>query len=399
MGAFEYQALTDTGAAERGVVQADTARAARSQLRERGLVPLEVHSVGVERRAAVSIGGQGRERALLLRQMSTLLGAGLPLEEVLSVLVEQSDNARVRRQLGAVRARVMEGQSLSAAMAEHPGLFPVLYTSSIAAGERAGRLDSVLDRLAGFAEKREEMRRSLGLALVYPVLLTFIAIAVVWGLIGFVVPRVVGVFEQASQELPLLTRSLLALSDFVADWGLVLAGIVMLALFGAALMLRQPGPRRRFDILLLRLPVIGRLVRARETATFTRTLAILTASAVPLVEALKVAGDVVGNRQVCADVESAAAQVREGVSLSRALSGCSWLPPMARRLISGGERSGELAPMLEQAARLQERELDAATQVMLAVLQPLLILAVGLMVLYIVLAIMLPIMSMSQLLA
>ena len=398
MGAFEYQAL-EGGRTQKGVIQADTARAARSQLRERGLLPLEVREVKADSAGGWSLSGQGNERALLLRQLATLLKAGLTLEEVLSVLVEQADSAALRRQLGAIRARVMEGQSLSAAMAEHPRLFPYMFTAAIAAGERAGQLETVLARLADFAEQREAMNRGLSLALVYPLLLALIAVAVVWGLIAFVVPRVVGVFEQAAQELPWLTRSLLALSDFVAAYGLLLIAALILALVAGMLALRRPGPRRSFDRMLLGLPVFGRLVRARQTASFTRTLAILVSSAVPLVEALKVSAGVVGNQVVRADIERMAAQVREGVSLSRALNDAAWLPPVARRLISGGEKSGELAPMLDHTAAIQERELNAATTVLLAVLQPVLILIVGLMVLYIVLAIMLPILSMSQLLA
>ncbi|TVR91029.1 MAG: type II secretion system protein GspF [Wenzhouxiangellaceae bacterium] len=401
MGAFEYQALSG-GKTTRGLVQADTARAARQQLRERGLIPLEVQAVENERAGPGGLDlswGGGRDRALLLRQLATLLKAGLTLEEVLSVLVEQTEASAQRRQLGSIRARVMEGQSLSSAMREHPRLFPTLYTAAIAAGERAGRLETVLERLADYAEQREAMNRGIGLALIYPLLLALIAIAVVWGLIGFVVPRVIGVFEQTAQELPLLTLSLLAISDFIAAWGLwLLAGLVLLLLL-AAMALKKPGPRRRVDALLLHLPIIGRLVRARQTASFTRTLAILSASAVPLVEALRVAASVVQNSVVRADIERAAAQVREGVSLTRSLAHSPWLPPMARRLIAGGERSGELAPMLEHAAAIQERDLESATTVLLAVLQPTLILLVGLMVLYIVLAIMLPILSMSQLLA
>ncbi len=398
MGAFEYQAL-DGKQTARGVLQADTARAARSQLRERGLVPLEVRAVQPGAGTRLRLGGQGRERVLLLRQLATLLRAGLTLEEVLAVLIEQSDGALVRRQIGAIRARVMEGQSLSASMAEHPRLFPPLYTAAIAAGERAGQLEAVLGRLADHAEQRETMNRGVSLALVYPALLAAIAFAVVWGLIGFVVPRVVGVFEQAAQDLPGLTRSLLWLSDFIAGYGW-LVGLMLLAGAGGLVMAwRRPGPRLTLDGWLLRLPVLGALTRARQTASFTRTLAILVSSAVPLVEALRVATGVVGNRVVQADVERAARQVREGVSLARALESSTWLPPVARRLISGGERSGELAPMLEHAAAIQERELQGATTLLLAVLQPLLILIVGLMVLYIVLAIMLPILSMSQLLA
>jgi general secretion pathway protein F len=397
MGAFEYQAL-DGRKTTRGVIQADTARSARTQLRERGLIPLEIHSVEKQTERRFSFSG-GRDRALLMRQLATLLKAGLTLEEVLSVLVEQSDASAQRRQLGAIRSRVMEGQSLSAAMSEHPGLFPRLYTAAVAAGERAGRLESVLERLADHAEQREAMSRGVGLALIYPILLALIALGVVWGLIGFVVPRVAGVFDTAGQELPLITRSLLAVSDLVASHGLwLMLGLVLLP-FVATLAWRQPATRESIDRGLLRLPLIGRLVRARQTAEFTRTLAILTSSAVPLVEALRVASGVVVNQVARQDIERAAAQVREGVSLTRALENSDWLPPMARRLIAGGERSGELAPMLEHAAAIQERELQSATTILLSVLQPLLILAVGLMVLYIVLAIMLPILGMSQLLA
>lgn len=400
MQAYEYQALTESGANSHGVIQADSARAARAQLRERGLIPLDVKNVDEgQRRSWSGLAGQGRERALLIRQMSTLLTAGLPLEEVLSVLVEQAGQSRSRRQLGAIRARVMEGRSLSSAMTEHPQLFPQLYSASVAAGERAGQLDAVLARLADFAEQREEMRRSLSLALVYPMVLAAVAIAVVWGLVGYVVPRVVGVFEQAAQELPLLTRSLLALSDFLAGWSWLLVLILVALLIAALFALRQERLRLQVDAFLLRLPLIGHWLCSRETALLTRTLAILVASAVPLVEALRVAGQVMGNHRIRMDVELAAEQLREGISLTRALGQFDWLTPMARRLMAGGERSGELAPMLEQAARLQEGELQVVSQLVLAVLQPVLILAVGLVVLYIVLAIMLPIMSMSQLLS
>ncbi|AKS42263.1 type II secretion system F family protein [Wenzhouxiangella marina] len=398
MAAFEYQALDGQHTA-RGVIQADNARAARAQLRERGLIPLDIQQVETQSKREFSLRSQGRERALVLRQLATLLRAGLTLEEVLGILVEQTDASAQRRQLGAIRSRVMEGQSLSSAMAEHPALFPALYSASVAAGERAGQIDRVLARLADYAEQREETARGVSLALIYPALLAIIAVGVVWGLIGFVVPRVAGVFETAGQELPDLTLSLLAISGLISNHGLWLLLGLIGAGFGLLLLWRSPGPRLAIDRRLLALPVIGRLTRARQTASFTRTLAILTNSAVPLVEALKVAARVVENHQVQADLERAAGQVREGQSLSASLHSAAWLPPMARRLIAGGERSGELAPMLEHAADIQERELQSATTVMLAVLQPALILAVGLMVLYIVLAIMLPILNMSQLLS
>lgn len=398
MTAFEYQAIAEDKRRARGVVQADTARAARAQLRERGLIPLDIHEVEIETRREFSLRNHGRERALVLRQLATLLRAGLTLEEVLSVLVEQTEASQQRRQLGAIRSRVMEGQSLSAAMSEHPGLFPALYSASVAAGERAGQIEDVLARLADYAEHRDETSRSVGLALIYPAVLAIIAFGVVWGLIGFVVPRVVGVFETAGQTLPAVTRSLLTTSGLVSQHGVWLL-VGLFALFAASVLIwRQPGPRLGIDRFLLASPVLGRLIKASQTATFTRTLAILSNSAVPLVEALSVASRVVSNLQIRSDVERAAAQVREGQTLTAALEGATWLPAMARRLIAGGERSGELAPMLEHAADIQERELNSATAVMLSVLQPALILLVGALVLYIVLAIMLPILNMSQLL-
>ena len=398
MAAFEYQAM-DGSRQVSGVVQADTARMARQQLRERGLVPLEVHPVA---RAAASGAGSarlGRERALVLRQMAALLKAGLPLEEVLSLAADPAGARRANRPLAAIRARVLEGQPLSDAMAEQPALFPAMYTRSIAAAEQAGRLDSVIGRLADHAERRLALSRSISVALVYPVLLALISLGVVWGLLGFVVPRVVSVFEYSDQQLPLMTRSLLEISSFVSSYGLLLALLLIGLASGLAVLLRLPGPRMRLDRALLGLPLVGSLVRAQASALFARTLAILVSSSVPAVEALKAASEVIGNRKVRADLEAAAARVREGASISAAMQPIEWLPPLTRRLIHGGEQAGELGDMLEHAAELQESDLEDAGQVLLAVLQPALILLVGLVVLYIVLAILLPIMNMSQLLS
>jgi len=398
MAAFEYQAM-DNGRQVGGVVQADTARMARQNLRERGLVPLEIHPVA--RAAAAGLGGarMGRERALILRQMAALLKAGLPLDEVLSLAADQSDSRRVNRPLASIRARVLEGQSLSDAMAEQPALFPAMYTRSIAAAEQAGKLDFVMARLARHAERRLALSRSVSVALVYPLLLALISLGVVWGLLGFVVPRVVSVFEYSDQQLPLMTRSLLEISSFVSSYGLLVLLLLVALVFAGVALLRLPGPRMRIDRAMLKLPLAGGLVRAQAAALFARTLAILVSSSVPAVEALKAASEVVSNRKVRADLEAAAARVREGASISAAMQPIEWLPPLTRRLIHGGEQAGELGDMLEHAAELQESDLQDAGQVLMAVLQPALILLVGLVVLYIVLAILLPIMNMSQLLS
>ena len=396
MPAFEYQAV-DGNRTVTGVVQADTARMARAQLRERGLVPLAVEPV----RRAVGRGGarHARERALILRQMAALLRAGLPLEEVLSLAADRTASGRSARPLAVIRARVLEGRPLSDAMAEQPALFPAMYTRSVAAAEQAGRLATVVGRLAEHAERRLALSRSLAVALVYPALLMAISLAVVGGLLAFVVPRVVGVFERSGQELPWMTRSLLAVSEGLSTWGGWLLAALVLAAAGAFLLFRQTEPRLWLDRSLLRLPLVGALVRAQASALFARTLAILVGSSVPAVEALRAASEVVGNRQVRSDLDAAADRVREGASISAAMQPIAWLPPLTQRLIHGGEQAGELGDMLEHAAELQEADLADSGQVILAVLQPLLILFVGLIVLYIVLAILLPIMSMSQLLS
>jgi len=394
MAAFDYQAL-DGGRTISGVIEADTARMARSLLRDRGLVPLAVEPVRRSQRGAARF---RRERALILRQMASLSRAGLPLADVLKLVADQAGSRRLARPLASIRARVVEGGSLSQAMAEQPALFPNLYSRSVAAAEQAGRLDDVLARLADHAERRLALSRGVAMALVYPALLALIALAVVWGLVGFVVPRVVGVFEGAQQTLPWATRSLLAVSDLIAVHGLWLFVALGLAVGGGVLLLRRPGPRLVADRLALQLPLAGRLARIHASALFARTLAILIGSAVPAVEALAAAAEVLGNRKVRADLGQAAARVREGSSIADALTDADWLTPLTRRLIRGGEQAGELGAMLDHAADLQEADLNDAGQVLLGVLQPVLILVVGLIVLYIVLAILLPIMNMSQLL-
>jgi len=394
MAAFDYQAL-DGGRTVSGVIEADTARMARSLLRDRGLVPLAVEPVRRSQRGAARF---RRERALILRQMASLSRAGLPLADVLKLVADQAGSRRLARPLASIRARVVEGGSLSQAMAEQPALFPNLYSRSVAAAEQAGRLDDVLARLADHAERRLALSRGVAMALVYPALLALIALAVVWGLVGFVVPRVVGVFEGAQQTLPWATRSLLAVSDLIAVHGLWLFVALGLAVGGGVLLLRRPGPRLVVDRLALQLPLAGRLARIHASALFARTLAILIGSAVPAVEALAAAAEVLGNRKVRADLGQAAARVREGSSIADALTDADWLTPLTRRLIRGGEQAGELGAMLDHAADLQEADLNDAGQVLLGVLQPVLILVVGLIVLYIVLAILLPIMNMSQLL-
>lgn len=396
MPAFEYQALDTGGRAQRGVLQADTARAARASLRERGLNPLQVNPVAEAGVRSTRAGLRGAQLVLLTRQLATLVASGLPIDEALQALAEGSEG-RLRTQVVALRARVMEGASLAAAMGEFPETFPSLFRASVAAGESAGKLDRVLLRLADYAETRDALQRKVLLALTYPLLLTTVALAVVVGLMVWVVPQVIGVFVQYQQALPLPTRILIVLSDGVERYGWILAAMLATAAIAVAIGLRSEGVRARWDGIKLRIPVIGRLVRATETGRFARTLALLVGSAVPLLEALGIAAQVVENRPLRTALGRVAVRVREGQSFARALADSGEFPPVAVRLIASGEKSGRLDEMLFEAAAHQERELDTALGVAMAALGPGVILAVGGLVLFIVLAILLPIFELNTL--
>ncbi|HET6632552.1 MAG TPA: type II secretion system inner membrane protein GspF [Rhodanobacteraceae bacterium] len=400
MPAFNYLALDAAGKTCRGVLQGDTPRAARQALRERGLTPMQVDEVaeqapgsgGWRRRNPLS----GSRRALLLRELATLLGAGLPLDEALSAIAERDSEAARRALVLSLRARVMEGATLAEAMSEHPAAFPELYRASVAAGERSGRLDAVLALLADDAEAGDDLRQGLWAALAYPLLLAVVAVLVVSGLLLYVVPQIVDVFVRMHADLPWSTRLLMATSAGLAHWGIVLLLVLVALVLAARWSLRQPALRMRWHAWLLRLPGIGGLLRIGNTARATRTLALLTASAVPLLEALAVSARVVPNLAMRAALGSAAERVREGASLARALGESGLFPPVALRLIAAGERSGTLERMLLEAsgycARLRKRVLD----ILGAVLGPALILLVGALVLFIVLAILLPVFDLNR---
>lgn len=398
MPAFAYQALDSAGKTQRGVLQGDNARAVRASLRERGLNPLEVEAVEAQqqRGAGWRRGLSAAQLALLTRQLATLLKAGLPIDEALAALTEQNDDTRSRTLVAALRARVLEGSSLATALAESPESFPEIYRASIAAGEQSGRLDEVLARLADYSEAREALNQKIWAALAYPLLLAVVAVLIVSGLLAYVVPQIVGVFVQMHQTLPWPTRALMGLSAFVRVWGWLLLIAIVVAALGGRLALRARQVRFAWHRTLLRLPLIGRLTRAANTARCTRTLALLTASAVPLLDSLQIAAQVVANLPMRDAVKRAALKVREGAGFSRSLEESGYFPPVALRLIASGERAGELERMLDEAANQQQRELDRWLTVLTSVLGPLVILVVGAMVLFIVLAILLPIFNLNQ---
>src|SRR5215831_17221924 len=402
MSGFEYSALDQGGREKHGVIEADTERHARTLLRERGLAPLAVEAI----RAAAEHAGV-RERfsrpglsrkglALLTRQFATLERAGLTIEECLNVLIEQSESASARRLLAAVRARVLEGQSLSRGLSAFPSAFPDIYRAMIEAGEQSGKLGEVLERLAEYTENREGLRDRMVIAFIYPAILVVFALAVV-GLLAYVVPQVTRVFVNLGQQLPLATRILIALSDFVRANGLVMLVALIAAFVIAKLLLRDPDRRARWHALLLRLPVAGRLIRGVNAARFSDTLGILTNAGVPLLASLQSSAAVLTNLPMRAAVEESVRRVREGAALATSLGSAKLFPPVVIHLIASGEATGRLDTMLARAAEAQSREVDNWVRGLTALLEPLLIVAMGLVVLFVVVAILLPIFDMNTL--
>ncbi|SDS70022.1 general secretion pathway protein F [Halopseudomonas xinjiangensis] len=401
MPAFEYVALDQAGRTKKGVEEGDSSRQVRGRLREQGLMPMSVNQIA-ERQSTLRMPVMQRrikplELALATRQMATLARAGMPIEEVLGTVARQSESQKVRSTLSAVRTRVMEGLPLAHALGEFPSVFPAIYRTTIAAGEQAGRLDVVLERLADNVEAQNAMRQKIMLAMFYPAILTAVAILVTVALLTYVVPEVVQVFAGMNQELPWLTRALIATSDTLRDWGLLMLVALVVGVVVAKQLLKRPGPRRAWDRWLLRLPLIGRLTRGLNTARFARTLNILAGSGVPLLDALNMSASVVSNVPMREAVGDAAKRVREGAGVGHSLERSGYFPPMTLSLIKSGESSGTLDKMLERAAETQERELEARIAIVMGVFEPLLILAMGGVVLIIVLAILLPIFELNTL--
>src|SRR6185437_916394 len=363
MGAFEYIALDNLGKERKGVLEGDTPRHIRQLLRERQLLPVTVSEVAqreANRQKSFSFTRRvsPADLSLFTRQLATLVRAGLPLEESLLAVSQQTEKPRVQSIILGVRSRVMEGHTLADGFAAFPRVFPEIYRATVAAGEQSGYLDRVLERLADYTESREEMRQKILGAMLYPIVLNVMCFAIVSGLLAYVVPKVVAVFQSTHAQLPIATRVLIAVSALLRSYGLVLLVVVVIAGVLLSRVLRKPAPRRRYHRLLLTLPVVGKLARGFNTARFTRTLSILTASAVPVLEALRIAGEVVTNLPMRDAIVETSQRVREGAPIGRSLAASRLFPPMTIHLISSGEASGELEGMLEQAATSQERELD-----------------------------------------
>lgn len=398
MAQFDYQARDAMGKPRRGRIEAESERHASKSLREQGLLVMELRERAPHRlmprlrRVAIN----GNALALVMRQLATMVAAGLPLAEVLHAVVQQSEDRRVVQVLTAVRLRVIEGFTLADALREHPRAFGPLYCAMVAAGEASGQLDGVLNRLADYAEQRQQMKSRLTQALVYPLLLTLVALGVVTTLLSAVVPKVVEQFIHMKQALPFSTRLLMALSDavrHVGPWVLLLAACTGLLVLW---LLRRPANRLALHRRLLALPLWGRLIREMNTARYARTLSILYHSGVPLLQAMQISAQVLSNLQASRLLAAAGERVREGGSLQQALEQTALFPPMMRHMIAAGERSGELGDMLLRAADNQDRQFNARITLFFSLFEPLLVVVMAAVVLFIVLAILQPILQLNN---
>ena len=413
MAAFDYIALDAKGKEKKGVAEGDTARQVRQILRDQGLTTLEIsesnksankkQNKSDNKNSAshtpqfLQRGISSTELALLTRQLATLIQAALPLDETLAAVANQTEKQRIKSMLFAIRSRVLEGHSLAVGLADYPKVFPELYRATVDAGEQSGHLDTVLERLADYTESRQEIQGKVRQALIYPAFLSLFAIAIVVFMMTSIVPQVVSVFEDTGQELPGLTLSLIAMSDFVVDYGIYILIILIAAFIGFQVMLTRPAFQMKYHMFLFHLPIIQRLVRGLNAALFTRTFSILTGSGVTVLEAMKISAKVVANLPMRAAVLEATNRVREGTGIKNALEKSKLFPPMTLQLIASGEASGKLEEMLERASVQLEREQVTLIAYIVGILEPVIILTMGIMVLLIVLGILLPIFDLNSL--
>jgi general secretion pathway protein F len=404
MPAFRYEAVDLGGATHKGVVNADNARSARADLRTQGLTPLAVEAIAAQLDAAGVAKSRGFgerlsqvELALFTRQLASLLEAGLPLEQAFTALLEQAERPYMRDLIASIRSEVMGGASFSDALSRHPRDFAEIYRALVASGEQIGQLARVLSRLADYIERRNALVQKVRLAFTYPAIVTVVAFAIVIFLLTYVVPQIVSVFANTKQKLPLLTVMMLGVSNFVRAYGIYVGILLVGAWFAWRRALRNPDLKRRWHTWLLTAPVYGKFERSLNTARFASTLAITTGSGVPILRALDTSRDTLSNVAMKELVEQATASVREGASLARALSAQKHFPPMLVHMIRAGEITGELPAMLERAANSQQQDLERRTLTIAGLLEPVLILAMGLVVLLIVLAVLMPIIEINQL--
>lgn len=397
MAIYQYQALRKTGASCKGVIEADSERHARQQLRDQGLVPTQVvinHKNPVARRKDKL---SSQDLSLFTRQLATLLAAGIPVDESLGGVSDQTEKDQVRRIIMGVRSKVVEGYALAQAMNEYPLAFPELYRATVGAGEQTGRLDKVLEKLADYTENQQATRQQVQQALIYPILMIVVSMAIIAFLLAFVVPKIIEVFETSGQSLPIMTTILISASGFMKSYGLYVIGLVILAIVIFRRSLSNQRFKYQWHRVVLRVPVIGFLVASVNIARYIHTFSILFAAGVNVLDTMRVGASVVMNVVMRDALTQAAVRVKEGASISLALKETHLFGAMAIHLIASGEKSGQLAPMMERAASHMDNEVQRIVDTALTLFEPLIILMMGAVVLFIVLATLLPIFSMEQL--
>lgn len=407
MAAFDYKALTLDGRSRSGVIEADSLRQARQLLREQKLTPLSLTEGQQKSRTGapgnvfslplMSPGLPAKSLALITRQMATLIQAGLPLEEVLKAIAQQSDEARIKSMVLAVRSKVLEGHTLAGSLAQFPRAFPHLYRATVTAGEHSGHLDKVMNRLADHTEESQQFRQKVQMAMIYPCMLIVLSLLMVTGLMVYVVPDVIKVFVGSGQQLPPLTVALVSLSDFIATWGWAVVVVLTVITASTLQLLKKSHMRLRYHRWLLHTPFLKRFSGGFNTSRYASTLSILTNSGLPLVEAMQISGEVLGNDHLKQELHTATQRVQEGASLHHALAATGYFPPMMLHMVASGEASGDLDTMLERTADYQARELQNLVTVLVGLFEPAMLLFMGLAVLLIVMAILLPILNMNQL--
>lgn len=403
MAAFEYVALDERGKQRKGIIEADSARQVRQLLRDKQWMPVSVDATTQKNnKGGISLGSSNlsmsrADLALFTRQLSTLIGAAMPIEEALRAVAEQTEKRKVKSIVMAIRSKVLEGHSLANSLSEFPQAFPRLFRSTVSAGENSGHLDLVLDRLADYVETSQESRQKVKLAAIYPAILLVVAVSMVVGLLTFVLPDIVEAFSHGDQELPALTQVMIGASDFLKAYGWFVLGGIVLAIIAFKIALKNPDFLYRYHKVLLKIPLVGSLTRTLNCCNFASTVAILNGSGVPLVEAMRIGGQVLENVVLQKKVAEATQMVTEGSSMNKALAQTREFPPMMIHMIASGESSGELDAMLERVAKNQETNLQSRVQTLVGVFEPVMLLVMAFLVLLIVMAIMLPIIEMSNL--
>ncbi|MBA3536961.1 MAG: GspF family T2SS innner membrane protein variant LspF [Tatlockia sp.] len=397
MAAYQYQALNKSGSSCKGVIEADSERQARQFMREQGLIPTQIRPLAKHQQSGKKDKLSAQDLSLLTRQLATLLAAGIPVEESLRGVSEQTEKDKVRALIIGVRSKVLEGYALAQAMGEFPNAFPELYRATVGAGEQTGRLDLVLEKLADYTENQQGTRQKIQQALIYPSLMIFVSVTIISFLLAFVVPKIIEVFSSSGQELPQMTKVLITVSDLIKSYGLFALLVFIALIAGFKKSLANIKVRTAWHQFLLKIPITSYLVRSVNVARYIHTFGILFAAGVSVLETMRVSASLVTNLVMRNAFDIATARVREGGSISQALKDTGFLSPMATHLIASGEKSGQISPMMEKAASHMDSEVKRLIDTALTLLEPLVILFMGAVVLFIVLATLLPVFSMEQL--